>query len=198
MAGIGSRRALNWLVSALMLLGSIEAMAGCGPKSAGMAAGSGTPVSAAPSTASAGAGCQQVNSVSFDKTKFVLHAGLAFGAFHHFIYTPYKNGSFAAGAHGRTAALVKAGLAGAFTVHELNIAKQDAESDPHLCKLVAPFDEASAGLSGLAAKIKDGTAGPQDLDKVNGQVTTLQQGSAANGVPVPDQVPSDAQLAGGA
>lgn len=37
-----------------------------------------------------GAACQHVGSVPFDKTKFVLHAGLAFGAFHRFIYAPYK------------------------------------------------------------------------------------------------------------
>jgi hypothetical protein len=40
-----------------------------------------------------GAACQHVGSVNFDKTKFVLHAGLGFGAFHHFIYAPYKAGT---------------------------------------------------------------------------------------------------------
>ncbi|HYZ38762.1 MAG TPA: hypothetical protein VE673_18940, partial [Pseudonocardiaceae bacterium] len=40
-----------------------------------------------------GAACQHVNSVAFDKTKFVLHAGLAFGAFYHFIDAPYKAGA---------------------------------------------------------------------------------------------------------
>jgi len=161
-------------------------VAGCGPS--GGTANS----AAAPTTAASGAGCQQVGSVNFDKTKFVLHAGLAFGAFHHFIYNPYKAKSL----HGPVA-LVKAGLAGLFTVHELKLAKADAESSPTLCHLAAPFDAAGAAMSGLVSKIKGGKATDQDVNGINSAVDAVQNGSKADGVAVPDQVPSDGQLASG-
>jgi hypothetical protein len=44
----------------------------------------------------------------------VLHAALAFGAFHRCIYKPFKEGEFRSGAPGRRRTFVKAGLAGAF------------------------------------------------------------------------------------
>ena len=130
--------------------------------------------------------------MNFDKTKFVLHAGLAFGAFHHFIYNPYKAGSL----HG-VGATVKAGLAGLFTVHELKLAKADAESSPTLCKLAAPFDAAGAAVTAALAKIKGGKATDQDINGVSSAVDAVQNDSKADGVAVPDQVPSDGQLASG-
>ena len=87
------------LLIGIVLVGLVSA-AGCGPSSSNSAARSpSTSASAVP-----GAVCQQVGSVTFDKTKFVLHPGLAFGAFHHFIYAPYKAGRL----HG-VGALAKAG-----------------------------------------------------------------------------------------
>jgi hypothetical protein len=139
-----------------------------------------------------GAACQRVGSVTFDKTKFVLHAGLAFGAFHHFIYGPYKAGNL----HG-FAALAKAGLAGLFTVHELKLAKADAESSPTLCHLAAPFDKASAAITSSISKIKSGKTGNQDVEGLDDDVNAVQRGAQADGVPAPDQVPSDSQLASG-
>jgi hypothetical protein len=133
-----------------------------------------------------------VGSVNFDKTKFVLHAGLAFGAFHHFIYAPYKAGRL----HG-VGALAKAGLAALFTVHELKLAKADAESSPTLCHLAAPFDKASAAISNSSGQIRSGKASSQDIEGMNNDVNAVQGGAKADGVPAPDQVPSDAQLASG-
>ena len=53
-----------------------------------------------------------VPDVKFAKTKFVLHTGLAIGAFRRYIYKPWKAGTLKQGADGRTAALVKAAAAG--------------------------------------------------------------------------------------
>lgn len=164
------------------------ALVGCGPN--GNTAGS----EATPASASSVV-CQHVNSVHFDKTKFVLHAGLAFGAFHHFIYNPFKAGAFKAGAHGRLGSLVKAALASVFVVHELRLAKADAESSPTLCHLVAPLDEAASALSGLTSKLHTGDVSEDDINGVADKINTTQQGSAQAGVPVRDQVPTDAQLA---
>lgn len=148
-----------------------------------------------PTTSTGSVACQHVDSVHFDKTKFVLHGGLAFGAFHHFVYKPFKAGTFASGAHGRVSALVKAALAGAFVVHELKLAKQDAESSPTLCHLVAPLDEAAAALSGLTGKLHSGNVSDTDVDGAASKIDSAQQGAGQAGVQVPDQVPTDAQLA---
>ena len=67
---------------------------------------------------------QTVPDINFAKTKFVLHSGLAFGAFHRYIYKPFKEGKFRSGAPGRRRTFVKAGLAGAFAYHELRVAAQ--------------------------------------------------------------------------
>jgi hypothetical protein len=170
------------LLIGIVLVGLVSA-AGCGPASS---------KSAANAPAVPGAACQQVGSVNFDKTKFVLHAGLAFGSFHHFIYRPYKAGNL----HGLLT-LAKAGLAGLFTVHELKLAKADAESSPTLCHLAAPFDKASAAISSSIGQIKSGKASSQDIEGLNNDVNAVQHGAQADGVPAPDQIPSDSQLASG-
>jgi hypothetical protein len=189
---MGRSRARLLLVGVL-LIGLLGA-AGCGSKSAGSAGSApkaGATAAADPS-GGADAGCQRVGSVNFDKTKFVLHAGLAFGAFHHFIYKPYKAGTL----HG-VGPLAKAGLAGVFTVHELKLAKADAESSPTLCHLVAPFDRATAAVGAATDKIKRGKATDRDMEGLNTDINAVQSGAAAKGVPAPDRVPSDRQLTTG-
>lgn len=168
------------LLIVMVLVGLVAA--GCGRKSSTSPGVSATP----------GGACQHVGSVNFDKTKFVLHAGLGFGAFHHFIYAPYKAGAL----HG-VVALGKAGLAALFAVHELKLAKADAESSPTLCHLAGPFDKASAAISGSASQIKSGKVRNQDIDTMNNDVNAVQRGAQDDGVPAPDQVPTDAQLASG-
>ena len=73
-----------------------------------------TATAGAASSTDAGTGCPTSNMTSFAKTKFVLHSGLAFGAFHRYIYKPYQAGTFKSGAHGRILILVKAGTAALF------------------------------------------------------------------------------------
>jgi hypothetical protein len=47
-----------------------------------------------------------------------VDTGLGFGAFHHFVYEPFRSGGFASGSRGRVRGLAEVGLAAAFTVHE--------------------------------------------------------------------------------
>lgn len=186
-ARTGLKTRTRVLLIGIVLVGLVSA-AGCNPNSSNSATGStSASVSGVP-----GAACQQAGSVNFDETKFVLHAGLAFGAFHHFIYGPYKAGTL----HG-VGALAKAGLAGLFTVHELKLAKADAESSPTLCHLAAPFDKASAAISSSTSQLKSGKASGQDIEGMNNDVNAAQSGAKADGVPAPDRVPSDSQLASG-
>jgi hypothetical protein len=48
---------------------------------------------------------QTVPNVHFAKTKFVLHAGLAFGAIHRYIYKPLRAGALRSGTPGRVKVL---------------------------------------------------------------------------------------------
>ena len=181
MVKTGLSTCLRMLLIGMLLVGLVTA-AGCGRKSSGSAGASAVP----------GAACQHVGSVNFDKTKFVAHAGLGFGAFHHFIYAPYKAGSL----HGAFP-LGKAWLAALFAVHEMKLAKADAESSPTLCHLAGPFDKASAAISGSTSQIKSGKVSSQDMENMDNDVNAVQRGAQDDGVPAPDQVSTDAQLASG-
>ncbi|MBV8996906.1 MAG: hypothetical protein JO287_25100 [Pseudonocardiales bacterium] len=181
MVRTGLSTCLRVLVIGMLVVGLVTT-AGCGRKSAGSAGASAVP----------GAACQHVGSVNFDKTKFVAHAGLGFGAFHHFIYAPYKAGSL----HG-VVPLGKAGLAVLFAVHEMKLAKADAESSPTLCHLASPFDKASAAIGGSTSQIKSGKVSSRDMESMNNDANAVQRSAQDDGVPAPDQVPTDAQLASG-
>jgi hypothetical protein len=99
-------------LSVIVVLG-LAGLTACGSSSSSSSGANGS----APATASQG------GSTSFPKTKFLLHAGLAFGAFHHFIYKPFKAGQLTGGglfSHKLTK--VEAGLAGLFAYHEVKLA----------------------------------------------------------------------------
>lgn len=127
-----------------------------------------------------------VPSVRFAKAKFVLHMGLAFGAFQRYILRPYRAGSFRRGAPGRTAALVKAGLAGAFAVRELKLARRAALSDPTLRPLADRVDALATRTGGLARTLKSGGLNPAQLLGVGGAVEVLRRAAQGAGVPIKD------------
>ena len=71
-------------IAIVVLLAGTLAFAGCG-----------SAMKTVSSTAANGqVTTQTVPNVHFAKTKFVLHAGLAFGAVHRYIYKPYRSGGF--------------------------------------------------------------------------------------------------------
>src|SRR5690242_16468136 len=103
MIHMSSRRRI---VAALLVAVSIAFVAGgCGSKSSSQSA---------QTTAT--------STTHFAKTKFALHAGLAFGAFHRYIYKPLKEGKFSGGLFHHKLATLKAALAAAFAYHEIRIA----------------------------------------------------------------------------
>jgi hypothetical protein len=151
------------------------ALAGCGSGSS--------------NTSASGSGAATSAAISHPKTKFVLHAGLAFGAFHHWIYKPAKAGAFAHPfLHKLT--LIKAGLAGLFVYHELKLALRDAQASPTLAKLVSPITAVQNKLHSLAADIRSGNANPGQVTQANGAIGSLKQLAAKAGQPVTDLVPS--------
>ncbi len=131
--------------------------------------------------------CDQVGSARLPKTWFLLHAGLAFGAFHRYILKPLKNGGFTAGSSGRTKAFVKAALAGAFVVREIIQMDTFANADKTLCKIVPSVDGVKTALAGLIDKLKGSTATDAGLTSVSGPFDSLQSQASSLGAPIKDR-----------
>lgn len=143
------------------------------------------------------AALQSKDPVKFAKTKFVLHAGLAAGASYRWIVKPYREGKFQNGADGRTFAMVKAGLAGAFTYHEVKKAIEAAQGDPTLSKALVPIQAAADKLQGLGGKLSGGNATEADVNGVSSVVDSLKSVGAQNGLKVENKEPSVGQLNSG-
>lgn len=129
---------------------------------------------------------QTVPSVHFAKTKFVLHTGLAFGAFHRYIYKPFQAHSFKKGAPGRTKALVKAGAAGLFAVHELKQSNRAALSDDRLRPLAQKVDGLGGQLATLAAQLKGGVFNAGAISTAASAVDALGSSSGGVGTKIKD------------
>jgi hypothetical protein len=90
--------------------------------------------------------------ISFARTKFLLHTGIAAAAFYRYIYNPWRAGAFKQGAPGRKKALAKAAASGLVVVHELRTAARDAQCDgPTLKTLARPMTAAVAAATTLSA-----------------------------------------------
>ncbi|GHD98235.1 hypothetical protein [Streptomyces alanosinicus] len=131
----------------------------------------------------------------FAKTRFVANAGLAAGATYQWIVKPWKAGKFKKGAKGRRTALLKAGLAGAFTYNRLKAAQRNAQGDPTLSKALAPLGAGIDALKNLPSKLRGGDDGAANT--FNDIIGKVKDAGASAGAPVKDQVPSASQLAKG-
>jgi len=158
---------------AVVLVALALVFAGCGSSSSSSAGGS----SASSST--------PTKKVHFAKTKFVLHAGLAFGAFHRYLYKPLKAGVFSQPLSHK-AALVKAALATAFIVHELKIAYTDAQSSPALTKLVSPLTALKNKVTAMVAGLKAGHYDPAQINSAQSDVASITSRAGGAGAPVKD------------
>lgn len=133
-------------------------------------------------------GATQPAAAFLDKTRFVLHLGVAYFCFHHWVLTPYRNGAFAAGAPHRLISLTKGGLALLFAVHEVRVADDIAKksNDPLLRKL----DGEVAGLSNMfgavGARLKSGHFDPSDATSLMNAATGLKTDAAADGATIKD------------
>ncbi len=180
-------------LSVILVIALLAFTAACSSKSSSTvnsAPASNTAAAAAGSTPGA---CPTENTKSFAKTRFVADVALAGGAFKRYIYTPAKTGKFKKGAHGRVLALAKAAAAGAFTVNRLNAAKDAAEANPTLCKLlVAPMAKFSAAVSGLVGKAKGGNIDPSDVNSGDGFLSDLHGAASQGGAPFTDNTNTSA------
>ncbi len=191
-------RGFRVAVVVLLLSVTLAACKGSGTSAASGATSNGTASSTGTAATPAAAGCASVGTKSFAKTKFLLHAGLATGAFHRYIYKPLKGQQFSAGAEHRVSSFIEAGAAGLFIVHELKLAREDAAASSALCRLTAPLDNASTALSSLTGRLKGGSATPADLDSANTSVDALSGQSAGSGATIHDVTPpADLSTSGG-
>ena len=145
--------------------------------------------STAASAPANGATTSATSTTKFAKTKFVLHAGLAFGAFHRWIYKPAKAGDLSHPLEHKLTT-VKAALAAAFVYHELKLALADAQADPTLSKLVAPITDLQNKLHGLAGSVKSGGASQADVNGLDSAVSSIESQASAAGQPITERTPA--------
>ena len=179
-------RARLMIVTVFVVTLASVAFVGCGSSSGSSA------VSESSSKAQPGA-CPTENTKTFAKTKFVLHSGLAFGAFHRYLYKPFKAGTFKKGADGRFRAFVKAGLAALFVKREVRLAAEDVQANPTLCKLIGkPLKRFSELVGGIVGKLKAG-----DVTAIGAAESALQSvTSLASGTGVDITEDENADLSG--
>lgn len=166
MSGASCRR-----LGLLAVLVLVIALAGCGSSSSSSSAGSASGIAPA--------------HVHFAKTKFLLHAGLAFGAFHRYIYKPFRHGGFTPPTRHKLA-IVKAGAAALFAYHEIKIALIDAQSSALLSKLISPLTALRTRLSSLGQHLHSGQLNPSAINGANGAVSKIGSLGASSGASIHD------------
>jgi hypothetical protein len=131
-----------------------------------------------------------VPDIHFAKTKFVLHAGLAFGAFHRYIYRPLRAGALGPGAPHRVRSIVKAGTAALFAVHELRTAREDALADDRLRSLAERVERLLSRLARLGSALKRGTLEPSAIVASADAVSALGTASGDVGATIKEIAPA--------
>jgi hypothetical protein len=148
------------------------AVAGCGSKKSSSSSG-----------AAATSGGTTTGKTHLAKTKFVLHAGLAFGVFHRWIYKPFKKGDFKHPLSHKLA-VVKGIAAGAFVVHEVKLALQAAKGSKLLSKVVAPLTALGGSVAAIRAGLKKGKVDPNSVNSAESNISSTKSDSAAAGQPI--------------
>ena len=182
-------RAVRILI--VLLLPVLVVVAGCGgsaPAASTAASSSADAIPADPTgnaadAASIDESCPTSNTTSFAKTKFVLHTGLAFGAFHRYLYKPYQAGTFKSGANGRITAFIKGGLAALFIKREIRLASEDVKANPTLCKAIAaPLGKLGDTVQAAFDKLKSGDA--SGVTDANTAISGVEGTSKKDGVDI--------------
>lgn len=146
----------------LLLVGALL-LAGCGSSASSTSNGpSGTPAAQ--------------SQTRFAKTKFVLHAGLAFGVFHRWIYKPYKAGTLQHPLLHKLA-FVKALAAGGVVLHEVRLALQDARSSKLLSKVVVPLTAMAGSVTAIRAALRNHGV---DAGAINSAEDSIRRAGAAS------------------
>ena len=129
-----------------------------------------------------------VSHALFDKTRFVLHLGAAYYAFHRWDLKPFQKGQFSAGASGRVGNIVKGGAALLFASHEISVARKIASTSgsPLLQKLNTGMNNLSSEMTALGTQLKGGQLPTGGLEKLNADTESFKAQAAAAGQPIKD------------
>jgi hypothetical protein len=127
-----------------------------------------------------------------DKTRFLLHAGAGFYAFHHFVWARYKNGGFSASDPHRKSNIVKAALALLFAYHEFKVAYGIAykSNSKTLHALIAPLNQLGGAVNTVATKLKGGQYSDADIESLNDNINSFGKVSASDGYTIKDRAVS--------
>jgi hypothetical protein len=116
------------------------------------------------------AGATQPAPAFADKTRFVLHLGIAYFCFHHWVLAPYQAGAFAPGAP---------------RVHRAQeIAAKS--NDPLLKKLNGEVIALSGAFLATGERLRAGHFDPADIAVLEGQATALGRDASAGDANVKD------------
>ena len=117
-----------------------------------------------------------------DKTRFVAHLGVAYFAFHHWVWNPYKAGAFKSGAKDRIKNMIKGGVALLVAVHEVSVARDIANksSSKTLKLVVKPVNAVYALFGKVGNELKKGVLNVADLTNLNNLTGTIS--SAVGGI----------------
>ncbi len=164
----------------ILLLGSVILLSGataCGSSSKSIQSPAAAQASA--SASSSTGTCAEAGTRKIPKTRLLADLGLTYGAFHRYPVTSrMRPGPSARGQTGRTKALLKAGLAvrGGSSSCSATPARTPPPT-PTLCKYVPNIDSIKAGLSGLADKIKGGTASSGNVSNLSRPIQSAEDGA---------------------
>lgn len=118
----------------------------------------------------------------FDKTRFLLHAGIAFFAIHH-EYKRFQQGYFAVGAPHRVTNVIKAAAVLLIGVHEAKVAYGIAEksNSTTLHALAAPFHALATKMDAIRAQFAKGQGSAADIQSLNTAASALNRTASTNG-----------------
>ncbi|GBF05519.1 hypothetical protein DAERI_050028 [Deinococcus aerius] len=137
---------------------------------------------------------QPAQATAFEKAKFVFHLGAAYYAFNTWVWKPYRQYKFQAGAPGQRSAIVKAGLALAFAAYQVNSAIKMTRNtqDPFLQRIGSLLPGYQKSLTQVGNDLKTGRFNEQGIQNLNTQTTYLLNTAEGQGqtirpvaVPIP-------------
>lgn len=119
-------------------------------------------------------------------TKFLLHAGISYYVFDHYIYKPFKAGDLHGFTHAFT--IAKAALAAVFVYHEVKLMVADVKDSKLLSFLATPITAVIAKLESLKSAITGGNLNA--IGTVNSTLGAIKQQAGAKGVAIKEIVQS--------
>ncbi len=123
------------------------------------------------------------------KRAFATHAGLAFGAFYHFIYAPYTAGQLRPGAASR-ATLTRAALAAAYVDAQVQQATAAARGSAVLAKLVPPLMLLDRGFRSALVRLRAGHFKMSQIQVANLAISSIKGSAISAGAPITEASPS--------